>query len=135
MLNNLKILIQNSKKLYCSHFLVIIMLPVTLLSFIALCCIPSDFYFDYKYDAWGYFESFDSFIGFAYLYCVYFLAYAVKTLVLTTIIASAIKYLFSKTLFVTSKFLLYNKYYNFLYIVSLFLFFIYSILVFLTIPS
>ena len=127
--------IQWTKKLYFTHFLVIVMLPATLLSFIALLCIPIDLYFDYKYDVWGYFEAFDSFVGFAYIYFLYLLVSLVIPCGLITIIASAIKNLFVKTPFVTSKFLLNNKYYNFLYIVSLFLFSIYSILVFLTIPS
>ena len=128
------IFIQCSKKFYFFHFLVIVMLPATLLSFIALCCIPSDLYFDYKYDVWGYFELFDSFIWLAYIYCIYLLDSVIKPCILITIIIGVIKQLFVKTPFVTSKFLLNNKYYNLLYFFSMFLFFIYSILIFFTIP-
>lgn len=130
----IRIFIQWTKKFYFTHFLVIVMLPATLLSFIALLCIPIDLYFDYKYDVWGYFESFDSFVGFSYIYCLYLLISLIIPCGLITIIASAIKYLFVKKPFVTSKFLLNNKYYNFLYLFSLFLFFIYSILIFFTVP-
>lgn len=123
-----KSLIQQSKKLYFMHFVVVAMFPATLLCFIALLCIPHDLYVFLKHGILGDEDLFMSFIGMACIYYLYSLLFLIIVCILLAIITSIIKYLLKNPIYVTSNFLLYNKLYNFLYVSSfIFLFFYFLI--------
>ena len=104
-----------TKKCYFFHFLLIGMLPALLFSFIDILFLLHDLYFDYKYDTWGYFETFGEGSGFAFFYCLYCLQTVLIICLILTIISSVLKYWRTRSFHVTSKFLLYNKFYNIIY--------------------
>ena len=108
-----------TKKYYFFHFFLIGMLPALLFSFIDILFLPHDLYFAYKYDAWGYFENFGQYSDFSFFYCLYCLQTILIICLIFTIIVSILKYWKTKSFYVTSNFLLYNKFYNIIYIIFL----------------
>ncbi len=128
ILKKIKILIQNSKKLYFTHFFVIAFFPATLLWLVALCCVPHDLYFLYKYGALGDDGCFVFFITLTFFYYLYSLLFLIIVCIIMTIIMWIVKHLLKKRIYVTSKFLLYNKFYNLLYIIS-YVFFIFDFVI------
>ncbi len=127
----LKTLIQNSKKLYLTHLLVLFMLPSLIFTAIAILFgIPHDLFVAYKYDIWGYFEAFYNILAIAGFYCWWcFWGFFMISCLLTAVLC-ILKYCFSKTPWVTSKFLLYNRFYNFIYIASFMLLILFELIVF-----
>ena len=101
-----------TKKCYFFHYIVLFFLPFTLIFTLFFLSSPLQTIEEMSYD--GYVLS----LNFA-IFFYYFLATIIA--IFATLITMLFKFLFTHTITATSKFLLNNKYYNILYIYSLFL--------------
>ena len=112
----------NTKQFYFFHYIVLVFLPLIFFLTLSFILSPIETIKELSYDGLALSLNFAIFM--------YYIV-AIIIAVCATIITVLLKFFFARTIFVTSKLLLYNKYYNMLYIYNLIIIIFIGFLLFL----